>query len=275
MLDLFAQDAFSAGRRRCFTWLVLISGHGLVIPADRRHGYSAEDHLHLRPLLMYRCREMMIQDWEQLGVQTHGLPAGLFVPVAASTLEAIETHVGEIVTRVPGRKRQTNAVVVVSHLPERNPSVPLWERPDADECYRRLHPQRQLWVHVDYAGYRRAWKRLGFGDLKRGVVLDHIRNRAAVRISGYKHPFIRLCPVSRETNTSSGLDNGAEGMEKIELRKLAQQPDNIRLRMERALEAPVILADPIDLTKMLDIPPGLTELRGVAPILMQFYERGD
>jgi hypothetical protein len=64
-------------------------------------------------------------------------------------------------------------------------------------------------------------------------------------------------------------------MEKIELRKLAQQPDNIRLRMERALEAPVILADPIDLTKMLDIPPGLTELRGVAPILMQFYERGD
>ena len=33
------------------------------------------------------------------------------------------------------------------------------------------------------------------------------------------------------------------------------------------------LADPFDLTKMLDIPPGLTEMQGVASMLMKFYAR--
>lgn len=198
---------------------------------------------------------MTKQEWELLDIQTHGLTSDLHVPVAASNFDAIESHVGEIQTCLCGRKRPVNAVVVVANQPKRNPRVPLWELPNAEEYYQRLHPTRQLWVHVDYAGYRRAWERLGFGNLSRDIFLDHVRNRAAVRISGYKHPFVRLCPVSRETNTSSGLNNGAEGLEKIELRKLAQQPEHIRVRMEKALEAPVLLADPIDLTKMLDIPP--------------------
>jgi len=159
--------------------------------------------------------------------------------------------------------------------PNRNPQFPLWDECEADQYYRRLHPSRQLWVHVDYTGYRRAWKRLGFGELTRELFLDHIHNRAAVRLSGYRHPFLRLCPVSRETNTSGGLNIGSEGMEKTELRKLKQQPDYIQQRTERALTAPVVLADPIDLTKMLDIPPGLTELQGVASMLMKFYARDD
>jgi hypothetical protein len=62
-------------------------------------------------------------------------------------------------------------------------------------------------------------------------------------------------------------------MEKIELRKLKQKPAYIRRRAERCLAAPVVLADPIDLTKMLDIPPGLTELPGVASMLMKYYVR--
>lgn len=214
-------------------------------------------------------------EWEALGVQTHGLSSDLIVPIAAANLEAIESYVGAIEATLPGRKRPTNAVVVVAHRPNRNPQVPLWDLEEADRYYRRLHPQRQLWVHVDYRGYRRAWERLDFGDLTRERVLDHIRNRAAVRLSGYTHPFLRLCPVSRETNTSGGLDNGAEGMEKAELRKLEQQPTGIRRRTQRRLAAPLVLADPIDLTKMLDIPPGLTELRGVAAMLTKYYARND
>ena len=217
--------------------------------------------------------KMTIEEWKALDVQTFGLPPDLIVPIAAVDIEAIETYVGTIQRRIPGRKRPTNAVVVVAHLPNRNPQVPLWDQPEADQYYRRLHPSSQLWVHVDYTGYRRAWKRLGFGELTREIFLDHIQNRAAVRISGYRHPFLRLCPVSRETNTSAGLDKGTEGMEKCELRKLKQQPVHIRQRTGRALAAPVVLADPIDLTKMLDIPPGLTELRGVASMLMKYYAR--
>jgi len=212
-------------------------------------------------------------EWEKLGVQTHGLTQDLVVPIAAADPETIETYIGTILTHVPGRKRPTNALVVEVRRPDRNPLVPLWEESDAERYYRRLHPSRQLWVHVDYSGYRRAWKRLGFDELTREIVLDHIHNRAAVRLGGYRHPFLRLCPVSRETNTSGGLDNGAEGLEKIELRKLKQQPAHIQQRTEYRLAAPVILADPIDLTKMLDIPPGLTELQGVASMLMKFYAR--
>ncbi len=218
---------------------------------------------------------MTNEEWETLGVQTYGLPSDLIVPIAAANLEAIETYVGTIQMRIRGRKRPTNAVVVMAHRPNRNSQVPLWDQPETDQYYRCLHPSSQLWVHVDYTGYRRAWKRLGFGELTREVFLDHIRNRAAVRLSGYRHPFLRVCPVSRETNTSAGLDKGTEGMEKVELRKLKQQPTHIRRRTERCLAAPVVLADPIDLTKMLDIPPGLTELPGVASMLMKYYARND
>lgn len=218
---------------------------------------------------------MKSAEWETIGVQTYGLPRDLIVPIAAADAEAIETYVGIIRMRIPGRKRSTNAVVVEAQRPNRSPLVPLWHESEADRYYRSLHPSRQLWVHVDYRGYRRAWARLGFDELTREVFLDHIRNRAAVRLSGYRHPFLRLCPVSRQTNTSGGLDNGAEGIEKVELRKLKQQPTHIQQRTEHRLAAPLVLADPIDLTKMLDIPPGLTELRGVASMLMKFYARTD
>lgn len=218
---------------------------------------------------------MTSSEWEKIGVQTYGLPRDLIVPIAAVDVDAIEMYVGVIRTRISGRKRPINAVVVEAQRPNRNPLVPLWHEREADRYYRRLHPVRQLWVHVDYEGYRRAWARLGFDELIREEVLDHIRNRATVRLSGYRHPFLRLCPVSRETNTSGGLDNGAEGIEKVELRKLEQQPTHVQRQMKYHLAAPMVLADPIDLTKMLDIPPGLIELPGVGSMLMKFYARPD
>jgi len=141
---------------------------------------------------MKEGRTITTEEWEALGVQTYGLTPDLIVPIAAADIEAIEAYVGAIQLCIPGRKRPTNAVVVEAHQPKRNPLVPLWHLYEDDQCYRRLHPLRQLWVHVDYGGYRRAWKRLGFSELSREVVLDHIRNRAAVRLSGYRHPFLRL-----------------------------------------------------------------------------------
>ena len=51
---------------------------------------------------------------------------------------------------------------------------------------------RQFWVHVDYGSYRKAWKRLGLGRLSPETVLDHIQNRAAVRLTGYLHPFLPI-----------------------------------------------------------------------------------
>ncbi|NQV18207.1 MAG: hypothetical protein HQ534_06670 [Armatimonadetes bacterium] len=214
---------------------------------------------------------MTKKGWETLDVQTYGLSSDLFVPIAAKDINTIEKYVGTIIMLIPGRKRPANALVIEAHRPNPNPLVPLWNQRKADQYYSRLHPLKQLWVHVDYTGYRRAWERLGFGKLSSDVFLDHIRNRATIRLCGYRRPFLRLCPVSRETNTSGGLDKGSEGMEKTELRKLKQQPLHIQQRTERCLAAPVVLADPIDLTKMLNIPPGLYELQGVASMLLKFY----
>lgn len=214
---------------------------------------------------------MTAEEWAALGVQIYGLTADLLVPIAAADLTAIETCVGAIEHRLPGRKRPTSAVVVAARRPARNPRVPLWSEAESERYYERLHPPRQLWVHVDCANYRRAWERCGFGKLTSDVVLDHLQNRAYVRLSGYHHPFVRLCPMARQTNTSSGLDSGQEGMAKAVLQSRMAHPETMPEGMRTALSAPVILADPIDLTKMLDIPPGLSELQGAAAMLMKYY----
>ena len=46
---------------------------------------------------------MTSAEWETLGVQTHGPPRDLIVPIAAADSEAIEKYVGIIRMRIPGR----------------------------------------------------------------------------------------------------------------------------------------------------------------------------
>ncbi|KAA3618535.1 MAG: hypothetical protein D8M58_21365 [Calditrichaeota bacterium] len=217
-------------------------------------------------------KRLEIQDWEKMNVQTYGLTNDLIVPIAAVDIQTIEKFIGNIESTISGRKRSINAIIVKPHIPKQNPEIPLWKEAKGQGYFKRLHPEKQLWVHVDYDNYRNAWNQLGFDKIGRETFLDHILNRASVRITGYKHPYLRLCPISRRTNTNSGLNKGAEGWHKKELKKLNQQPEHIRERMIRRLEAPIVLADPIDMTKMLDISPGLFELQGVAEILKKFYK---
>jgi len=94
----------------------------------------------------------------------------------------------------------------------------------------------------------------------RGYFLDHVQNREAVRLRAYSHPYLRLCPVSRLVNTSGGSDFGGEGMEKEYLRTLRKSEKGLPANF-----APnrIVYADPIDLTKMLDTPPGTGDISGV------------
>ena len=195
------------------------------------------------------------------------------IPIAVESLEIVEKYIGKVSHIIEGRKRPVNAFIVEAIRPVRNAQVPLWNEPKAEEYYQLLHPERQMWVHVDYAGYRRAWHRLGFGELGSDIFLDHIKNRTATRLAGYTRPFLRICPVSRDTNTNSGTNSGAEGMERAALRKLKnnQQPEHVKERMRKSLATPVVLADPVDITKILNIPPGLSVLGGVAEIIDKFY----
>jgi hypothetical protein len=205
--------------------------------------------------------------------QTFGLPKSLLVPIAARSAEDIERYVGSVVGSIRGRTGRINAISVrpSDWPPTKEPNVALWCCAKAKEYEECLHPRMQIWVHVDYAAYRRAYIRLGMPEIPARWVLDHVQNREAVRLRGYSHPYLRLCAVSHQVNTSGGVDVGGEGMEKTFLRTLDDQSEAIRESAQEAMSCDIIYADPMDLTKMLDIVPGTHVLAGVGDTLKLFY----
>ena len=206
--------------------------------------------------------------------QRFGLPDSLIVPIAARSISAIEEYVGEIEEMITGRNGRVNAMRILPHNwpVETEPAIPLWKHADKIKFEERLHPPKQLWVHVDYSRYRNAYIKLGMPEIPEDHVLDHIHNRKAIRLVDYSHPYLRLCPVSRSVNTSGGVNTGGEGMQREHLRTLESQHEAIQEAVREALNCEVIYADPMDLTKMLNIAPGVEILNGVRDMLKYFYQ---
>jgi hypothetical protein len=202
---------------------------------------------------------------------TFGLPLSLRVPIAAKDLDSIEGFVGPI-ARTCGRVQGTVGAVLVntSERPLRD-DAPLWGHPRVAEFERRLFPPLQAWVHVDYSGYRAAWTRLGMPQLPHGEFLDHVQNRRAIRLRNYSHPYVLLCPVSRQVNTSAGVRTGAEGMERAHLESANVGNKMAIAAIEQSKHYRVAYADPFNLTKMLNIVPGTQVLDGVRQALALFY----
>jgi hypothetical protein len=92
-----------------------------------------------------------------------------------------------------------------------------------------------------------------------------------VRLRGYSHPYLRLCPVSHEVNSSGGHVTGGEGMETAFIADLASYSPAIQEEVAKALRHPVQYADPMDLTKMLNVAPGTFTLDGVRDLQGLFY----
>ena len=145
-----------------------------------------------------------------------GLPECLWVPIAATGMKAIESEVGTILNK-PADVTDRAEVFVVRANPRKvseSPRVPLWQDPRAEEFRKRLFPELQVWVHVDFAGYREAYKHfMNMPGLSRSIFLDHIQNRKAMRLRDSSHPYLRLCPVKSAVNTSGGHRAGGAGME--------------------------------------------------------------
>src|ERR1700694_1378271 len=99
--------------------------------------------------------------------QASGLLPCLYVPVGARDTHAIEAYVGRIVgplTRGPLGK----ALLVEAHEPPlRDERLAIWTLPEAAV----LHSPRQVWVHVDYPAYRRAYRR-AFPDVDLTALVD-------------------------------------------------------------------------------------------------------
>jgi hypothetical protein len=207
---------------------------------------------------------------------TFGLPPCLRVPIAAASIEVIAEYVGTVVDRIVARDGRVNAICVdpYDRAPPGDPRVALWREPRAAFYRAQLHPARQAWVHVDYRRYRAAYLRFGMPPMALGHVLDHVQNRQAIRLRAYSHPYLRLCPVSRAVNTSGGVDAGGEGMEKEYVRSLlASRPDELDGPLARFAQRKIIYADPMDVTKMLDIAPGTQVLNGVRDTMQLLYPR--
>jgi hypothetical protein len=204
-----------------------------------------------------------------------GLPRSLWIPIAAASVADVARFAGPIVASVESRGgRRTNALKVRGFpaLPDAE-AVPLWTHTDAAHFRRALHPEFQLWVHVDHGDYRGAWLRLGMPALAADVFLDHVANRRAVRLRGCLHPYVRLCPVSRAVNTSAGHAAGGEGMEVEAMRHVSRLPRAERDAAFARMSHRVVYADPMDLTKMLDVAPGTATLPGVRDTQRWFYPR--
>lgn len=170
--------------------------------------------------------------------QNSGLPPCLYIPVAARDREAIERYVGTI--RAPSKG---DALIVDAHE-SLTPDIrlPIWKMPES----RILHYPLQIWVHVDYTAYRRAYiqafPELSFSD----QVLDHVVNRRIARLKGFM--FLRIVPISRMANSSHGSLSERWGVEH-------HSSSQMRQINETSL-AQVQYADLCDLVKMLNMPGG-------------------
>lgn len=201
----------------------------------------------------------------------HGLPDALRIPIAAKSRVAIEQFVGPVLRERGHVRGEVGAYFVDSTDRPDLGGVGLWNHPDAGVYAERLYPDRQVWVHVDYSRYRDAYISFGMPKIPDGHVLDHIQNRKAIRLRDYSHPFIRLCPVTYRVNTSGGLNSGAEGMERAHVQSAKEGNKDAIAAIQRANAQSVIYADPLDITKMLNIVPGTFTLDGVRDILPLLY----
>ena len=204
---------------------------------------------------------------------TFGLPPSLRIAIAATDIEAIEIYVGPVVTTVKSRTGTVNAAKVRTVKPTKlDENVSLWRHVEANKFAAALFPEFQLWVHVDYGSYRNAWKQLCISKLKPGTILDHLSNRKATRTRGYLHPYIRLAPVSKTVNTNAGHQSGGEGMERKYMKYIQSLPELKRRKLIENMRSHVQYADPMNLTKMLNISPGTHILNGVRDFQNMFYK---
>ena len=171
-----------------------------------------------------------------------GLLPCLYVPIAARDTLAIERYVGKIATQLMP-KSPDKALLVEAYEPEKaDARLAIWDVPDAVV----LHLSRQVWVHVDYRAYRRAYSQAFPNFDLTGLVIDHVMNRRVARLKGFA--YLRVVSISRGANSSHG--SLSEGWAV----KYHSSPE--MREKNRVSQAAVQYADLSDIVKMLNMPGG-------------------
>lgn len=167
-----------------------------------------------------------------------GLLPCLYIPIAARSIGDIETYVGGIVNELEG-STPSKALLIEAYEPEEPDScLTIWDLPEASV----LHYPLQVWVHVDYRAYRKAYKN-AFPDVDlTGMVLDHVMNRRVARLKGFS--YLRIVPISRSANSSHGSLSEDWGVK--------YHSTETMIEINKASKAVVQYADLCDIVKMLD-----------------------
>jgi len=162
----------------------------------------------------------------------------LFVPIAARDANAIEIYVGNIVARLAGGA-PSKALLVEAYKAEKpDVRLPIWELPEAAV----LHHSKQVWVHVDYRAYRRAYVTAFPNFDLAGLVLDHVMNRRVARLKGFA--YLRIVPISRAANSSHGSLSEDWGVKYHSTTRMQE--------INRTSHAAIQYADLSDIVKMLN-----------------------
>jgi len=137
------------------------------------------------------AREVALTQW--------ALPDCLHVPIAAVDEAAITAYIGEIEEVLTGGWPRKAFLVRTKEPPSIDTQLPIWEIPGS----KVLHERRQVWVHIGFTRYRRAY-RTAFPDQPiDGKVLSHALNRRTAALMGFS--YVRITPNSRGCNSSSAF----------------------------------------------------------------------
>ncbi len=170
--------------------------------------------------------------------RSFGLPPCLHVPIGARDRAAIESFIGSI-ERVLTPGDPAKALLVSAYDPAPlDDRLPIWRLPASSV----FHAVQQIWVHVDYRKYRRAYCDV-FGSLSRDEVIDHVMNRRVAGIKGMQ--YVRVVPISRAANSSSGSMSERYGV----AHHLTEAATAYRLTHPANIQ----YADIADLVKMLNV----------------------
>lgn len=181
-------------------------------------------------------------------VTKYGLPPCLHLPIAAVDEDSIRRYIGRTSVITAGDPNKA-LLVELPESPPINEKLSIWSLPQAS----RLHKKTQVWVHVDFPGYRRAYLKALPNDLLEGRVLDHVLNRRMARLKGFQ--YLRIVPITRAANSSSGTVSEGYGVE--------YHSSAAMMEKNRERSASIQYADLADIVKMLDIKTGGTLLDGV------------
>jgi len=150
---------------------------------------------------------------KEIALRRWVLPDCLHVPVAAVDTDAISRYVGEIEQVLAEGSPLKALLVRIPEPPAIDLALPIRDHPNCAV----LHARQQVWVHVAYSGYRRAYRRAFPDEAIGDKVLSHCLNRRTAALRGFN--YVRITPASRGANSSSGYSEGWG----VELARSAQQ----------------------------------------------------